>query len=101
MLVEFKRGDDMGSNLMRARFRDSNQKTGYITQLFKGYESQNREPFTPEDIQEFLVLLLNHPKFKRYTWIIIEMLGSATFDELDLVKQSETIPVPKIAKRKT
>ena len=46
------------------------------------------------------LLLLNHPKFKRYTWIIIEMLGSATFDELDLVKQSETILVPKIAKRK-
>jgi len=64
--VKIKRCEDQGSNLLEAYRPDGS----FIRQKFKGYESQNRKPFTRDEvelfikgvfennIQEFLVLLI-------------------------------------------
>lgn len=96
MLIDFRRRDDLGSNLIEARLKTPN-KTGrsFMAKVHKGYESSGREPFTPEDIQNFLLLLKEHPLFEKYATIIIDMFGSATLDELEFVKESEDIKPPK------
>lgn len=95
MDVDIRIGEDMGSNLMDAYVDEFGPLNGLMEIVFKGYESKGREAFTLEDIQELLIRLSMHAKFKRYSPIIINILGTMDFNYLNLVKESGKTPLPK------
>lgn len=66
---------DSGANVMEAFRDDLPQQNGYMGSVFKGYESTGREPFTLQDIVDFMKSLLGHKKFKQNAPIVIKIVG--------------------------
>lgn len=86
MKLDLRFHGDLGSNLMQARRGDMDPIKGWIGQQFNGYESQNRKPFTLAELQAFIYLILNHPKYEKYASVIIDLWGNEGFEEIEIKK---------------
>jgi len=96
MEIDLRIHDDLGANVLEARKNGIDPLNGFMAQVFLGYESQGRTPFTPEDIQNFIFLLATHRKFEPFAIIIIDLFGTTTFTDLSFVKTNDLeIPIPE------
>lgn len=75
-LIEVKKAEDQGSNLMEGYNEDLGYGAGYLGNMFKGYEGKGRQPFTREDVENFIVECCNNPKMaERYSHLLILIIG--------------------------
>lgn len=87
MNLEINRRDDLGSNLMEAYVQEDGPLNGYLGQLFLGYESQGRRPFTLRDVQDFVMGLFAHKKFKPHAKIVLDILGTTDFSGVEVAER--------------
>ena len=75
-LIEVRKADDQGSNLMEGYNTDMGATAGYLGSKFNGYESQGRTPFTIKEIEDFILLCSQHPKMaERFSHLLILIIG--------------------------
>ena len=75
-LIEVRKADDQGSNLMEGYNSDMGATGGFIHSKHNGYESQGREPFTIKEVEDFIALCCESPKMReRYSNLLILIIG--------------------------
>ena len=86
-LIRIKLGEDCGSNLMEGYNGDMGFNNGWLAKKFNGYESTGRQPFTIEDVENFIIECCNHPKMaERYSQLLILIIG-----QIDLLANNEDL----------